>query len=608
MTPRHDPAAFLRSLLLVAFAALSAACGRGGDGPAEGPERRTPSGVRLGGTFRWVEVEDMRSLDPTRASGDIVSFHIAQNVYDGLVEYDQDLKMRPALAERWDVSEDGREYTFHLRPGVRFHDDPAFPNGQGREFTAEDVKYSWMRIADKKNNSTGWWALQSLIEGIDDYREGRAPDVSGLQVVDPRTLKVRLTKPFGPFLKRLTMAYTYVLPREAMERYGQDYFQHPVGTGAFRFVSWSPNQEVVLEKNPNYWDVDGDGTRLPYLDRIEVKLITDAKSAFLNFDTGKLDQLEPIPAEFWTNVFDEERNLKERYRKYQVSQVVELSTDYYGFNLQQEPWRSHPELRQAINYAIDRAKIIKFVLKGRNLPAHEWIPPSMPGFQKLDYYRYDPGKARDLLRQAGFPNGAGLAPITLQLNSGGTINDLVAEAIQSALAEIGLKVSLLRLAWPQHLETVENGKASFFRFGWVGDYPDAENFFTLYDSTGFAPSGNNFFRYANPEFQRAYEEGVRQLDEGRALELYKQAQEIIMRDAPAMFLYHSERVHLLQPHVRGFKANAIRFFLAKYWWLESPGTPAPAQAAERREAPRPGPAEAQDEGPATGAGGRAPAG
>jgi oligopeptide transport system substrate-binding protein len=249
---------------------------------------------------------------------------------------------------------------------------------------------------------------------------------------------------------------------------------------------------------------------------------------------------------------------------------VEMSTDFYGFNLRSEPWKSHPELRQAVNYAIDRDKIIRFVLKGRNMPAHEIVPPSMPGFEPLDYYEYDPARAKELLAQAGFPDGAGLPPLTLQLNSGGTINDLVAEAIQSSLAEIGIEVNLLRLAWAQHLESIENGKTSFFRFGWVCDYPDGEALLTLFDNRAFSPGGNNFFHYSDPEFQRLYEEGVRQTDPNRAQELYRQAQEVVMRDAPVLFLYHNERVHLLQPHVRGFKAQGISLRQGKYWWLDKP--------------------------------------
>ncbi len=567
LIPRLTARATGPLLLLLLFAA----CGRSGGGSGEpAHETRTASGVKLGGTFRMYEPEEVRSLDPTRAGGDEVSYHVSMNIYDGLVEYDPDLNPKSALAERWEISPDGLEYTFHLRPGVRFHDDPAFPGGKGRELVAEDVKYSIMRIADKANNSVGWWAFQGLIEGLDDFREGRAKDVSGLQVLDPLTLRIRLARPFGPFLYRLATGYGFVVPREAVEKYGQDFFQHPVGTGAFRFVSWSPNQEVVLEKNPHYWDVDKDGTRLPYLDRIEVKLILDAKSGFLNFDTGKLDQLEPIPLEFWTTVFDDQRQLKGKYTKYQVTQVVEMSTDYYGFNLRMEPWKSHPEVRQAANYALDREKIIKFVLRGRDLPAHEIIPPSMPGFERLDYYNYDPARSKELLAKAGFPDGNGLPPITLQLNSGGTINDLVAEAIQNQLSAVGFKVSLLRLAWPQHLESAENGKASFFRLGWVCDYPDGENMLTNFDDRAYSPSGNNLTHYSNPEFQRLYEEAVAQTDRERALELYKQAQDIVMEDAPMLFLYHRSRVHLLQPYVRGFKAKGISMRQGKYIWLDKP--------------------------------------
>lgn len=511
----------------------------------------------------------MRSLDPVRLAGDIVSWHIGMNVYDGLVEYDQDLNLRPALAERWDVSEDGREYTFHLRPGVRFHDSPVFPGGKGREVTAQDVEYSLLRIADRRNNSTGWYTLQGLIEGLDVVRDGKAESASGIQVVDDRTIRIRLTRRFRPFLKRLAMGYAFVTPREAVEHFGEDFFQHPVGTGPFRFVSWTPNQQVVLERNPHYWEKDAAGQPLPYLDRLEVKLITDAKSAFLNFDTGQLEQLEPIPAEFWTNVFDEQRNLRGPYRKYQVAETVELSTDFYGFYLDAEPWRGNAKLRQAISHAVDRDRIIRFVLKGRNVPAHEWVPPSMPGFAAGEWYRYDLARARALLAEAGYPEGRGLPPLTLQLNSGGTINDLVAEAIQSALAEIGIQVKLQRVAWPQHLESIENGKATFFRFSWIGDYPDAENFLSMLSSRNFSPTGNNYMHYANPDFERLYEEGIGELDDTRAAELYRRAQEVAMADAPMLFLYHAERVHLLQPYVRGFKANPIGLFLAKYWWLEN---------------------------------------
>ncbi|MBA2565719.1 MAG: hypothetical protein H0V09_09895, partial [Gemmatimonadetes bacterium] len=166
----HRALARLAGALLVA-ALPGLGCGGDREPVDAAPERRTASGVRLGGTFRWVEVEDMRSLDPTRAAGDIVSYHIAMNVYDGLVEFDQDLRLRPALAQRWDLAPDGLAYTFHLRPGVRFHDDPAFPGGQGRVVTAEDVRYSLLRVADRSNNSMGWWSLQGLIQGLDEYRE-----------------------------------------------------------------------------------------------------------------------------------------------------------------------------------------------------------------------------------------------------------------------------------------------------------------------------------------------------------------------------------------------------------------------------------------------------
>ena len=298
----------------LSFAAVLAFCvlaafvlpGCGGrdraDSATSGPEQRTPSGVRLGGTFRCVEVEDMRSLDPPRI-GDIVSNHIATNIYDCWSS--STTTSTSSRRSRCGGTISDERPRVHVLPAPRrpLHDDPAFSGGKGRLLHAEDVKYSssaWPR----RNNSTGWWVYQGLIEGSTTTvktRVGSLRDPGGrlADFEDPTHAPLR-TVP-----EALGMAYGCVEARDAVEKYGDDYFQHPVGTGPFRFVSWAPNQEVVLEKNPHYWQVDKDGTRLPYLDRVEVRLISDAKTAFRNFDTGKLEQLEPIPPEFWTNIFDE---------------------------------------------------------------------------------------------------------------------------------------------------------------------------------------------------------------------------------------------------------------------------------------------------------------
>ncbi|HQH73593.1 MAG TPA: ABC transporter substrate-binding protein, partial [bacterium] len=281
--------------LIFAGLALLTSCG-GQETGFDYPSRRgeiTPSGVRLGGLFRTNEEGTPRSLDPVRI-GDSVSHHIGQQIYDGVLTFDDDLNLQPGVAESYAVSADGLEYTFKIRKGVRFQDDPCFPGGQGREVTARDVEYSLTRNLVPANLSTGVWLFDTLVEGAQEFLEGKAGQVSGFQVVDDATFRIRLKKPFAPFPYRMALSYCFVVPREAVEHYGPDFFQHPVGTGPFRFAYWKPNQELLLIRNPRYWQKDADGVPLPYLDAVRISFINDLKIAFLEFDLGNLDFVQEI--------------------------------------------------------------------------------------------------------------------------------------------------------------------------------------------------------------------------------------------------------------------------------------------------------------------------
>lgn len=527
----------------------------------------TPSGVTLGGVFRLNESAQPRSLDPVR-TGESSATAISSQIYDGLINYDPELNLVPGLAESWEISDDGLVYTFKIRRGAVFHDDPGFPDGKGREATAHDVKYSFERVLDPTTQSTGSWVFVDNVVGAKEFNEQQAGSVEGFEVVDDYTFRIHLHTPFSSFIQRLAMTYCFIVPREAVEHYGSDFFQNPVGTGPFDFVHWKPGQDVFMVRNVNYWRTDDDGVQLPYLDGVRFTFIPDFKIEFIEFDSGNLDKLYSIAEDLWPNVMQNSRDLQPRYDHYQLLADELLILQYYGFNVEIPPF-DNKLLRQAFNYAVDRESIIEYVLNGRGVPADSIVPPRMPNYDSItEPYGYDLDKAKALLAEAGYPNGEGLDEITLELNSGGTTNELIAEAIQDQLAQLGVDVRLQVVEWTQHLQKIDDGETGFFRLGWIGDYMDPENFLAMMWSENVTPKGTNYSRYNNPEFDRLFEQAIVETDVEKRKQLYQQAEKIAWEDAPWLFLYVMKRYKLLQPYVRGYVLNAQERDILDSVWLD----------------------------------------
>lgn len=570
---------FMNGFILSLLVVVLASCGqnRGASGPQrslEGyPSRAgevTPSGIHLGGVFRYNVSSEPRSLDPVN-TGESSATAVVTQLYDGLINYDSNLNLIPGIAKEWEISEDGKTYTFHLREGVRFHDDPCFPNGEGREVTAHDVDFSLHRVVDPSTTSTGAWIFTDVVMGAEAFYSGEADRVSGFEVVDDYTFRITLNDVFAPFLYRLAMTYCYITAPEAVDHYGEDFFQNPVGTGPFDFVHWKSRQEILMVRHPNYWRTDEDGVQLPYLDAARMRFIADLKIEFLAFDRGNLDRLYSIHEHNWPTVMDENRELRPDYQKYQLLRKELLVTQYYGFNLEKEPFKDNAKLRQAFNYAIDREGIIEFVMNGRASVADSMVPHSMPGYESItEGYTRDLERAQQLLAEAGYPNGEGLPPITLDLNSGGTTNESIAEAIQAQLAEIGVEVQLNIVEWAQHLQNLDDGRPHFYRLGWIADYPDPENFLILGYSKNIPPVGANYSRFANEEFDRLFEEGQHTIDDEERTKLYQQAEKIFYEEAPWLFLVNTIRYSLVQPYVRNYVLNAQERPILHEVWFEMP--------------------------------------
>ncbi|MHA6247723.1 ABC transporter substrate-binding protein [Pontibacter sp. CAU 1760] len=508
--------------------------------------------------FRYNQPEALTSLDPAFARNQANIWATTQ-LYNGLVELDQELKTGPAIAKAWEISPDGTSYTFHLRDDVFFHDNRVFEGGKGRRVTAHDFEYSFKRIVDPATASTGAWVFNDKV--LQD-KAGAISDTAFVALNDS-TFRVYLNQPFIAFLEILTMPYAYVVPHEAVERYGKDFRANPVGTGPFRFKLWEEGSAIVMLRNPAYWKRDLAGTRLPYLDAVQITFITDKKSEFLTFLQGKLDFLSGIKEGSRDMVLHNDGTVQEDFRdKFQVQKVPYLNTEYIGFQLDEtnlkdpNPALQDKRVRQALNYALNKPEMIAYFRNNIGIPGHAgMVPPSLPSYSEaaVPGYRYDQKKALALLRAAGYN---AQKPLRLRLSTVQEHKEL-AEYMQKKWAEVGADVQIDINQAPAHQETVDNGRAPFFMKSWLGDYPDAENYLALFYSKNFSPAGPNKTHFRNLQFDHLYEQAKREQDVQQRWELYRQMDRIIVEEAPVIVLYYDEVVRLTQNNIKGLTANPM---------------------------------------------------
>jgi len=518
--------------VLVLLLASVAACSRAG--PAVGrPEQ----------VFRFRLHEDPPTLDPALAN-DQFSEAVILNINRGLVELDPlTLEVRPAVADTWTISPDHRVYTFHLRDGVRFHN--------GRAVAAKDVAYSFRRLLKKDTGSPRRFLLEP-IEGAQDFIDGRNSDVAGLVTPDDRTVVLRLTKPFAPFLSELTMANAAILPQEAYDAADKAYLRAPVGCGPFRLSRWEQGNFIELLPFDGYY-----GGR-PALDRVLVRMIENRASALQEYIAGGLDSLDETPDENDTAMM---AKVGAEIRKYPF-----IGTGYIGFNLALPPFAGNSDLRKAFNYAVDKKYLWEVLEPGGNTPANGVIPPGIPGHDPdLPGYPHDEAKARSLLAKAGYPGGKGLPPIALWVNTSED-NRRIASQIQADLKKIGVEITIKEVDWGAYIAGVSGspdkpGQAQMFRFGWYLDYPDADAILRpLLSSTNWGPAGN-FGRYKNPKFDALVDKALSVTDPKERASLYSQAEKIaVMDDAAWIFLNYYESRTLYKPYVKGVVLSPLGEF------------------------------------------------
>lgn len=520
------------------------------------PDRYSDNGKTV---FRYNETSGITSLDPAFARNQANIWAVNQ-LFNGLVQLDDQLKVQPSIAKKWEISPDGLAYTFHLRNDVCFHNSDIFSGGKGRKVRASDFVFSFDRLLDPKIASPGAWVLANV------KKEGGKNSFFAL---NDSTLVIRLKAPFPPFLGLLSMQYCSVVPREAIEKYGIDFRQHPVGSGPFKFALWKEGVKLVMLKNEHYFETGTEGN-LPFLDAVAVTFIVDKQSAFLEFVKGNLDFMSGLDASYKDELLTGSGELRSKHRdKLNMTKQPYLNTEYLGIlidtNFQpaaESPLRSKL-IRQAINYGFDRVKMMRYLRNNIGIPGTAgFVPAGMPWFDQsqIKGYDYDPQKTLQLLESAGYPGGKGLPTITLTTNA--SYLDLC-KFIQSQLGEIGIKLKIDVTPPATLREMMAQSKASFFRGSWIADYPDAENYLSLFYSPNFCPSGPNYTHYSSPLFDKLYRDCISETNDSVRGAKYMEMDSALMADAPVVVLYYDEVLRFSRKEITGLGSNPLNLLTLK---------------------------------------------
>ena len=522
------------------FLLLLVSCQR--DSSEKPPQEIIP---HYGGIYRSPLDFEPKILDPPKAT-DIYSVTLIQQLFDGLLQFDKDLNIIPAIAKSWKVSQDGLVYTFFLREGVKFHN--------GREVTSEDFVYSFTRIVRPETRSDVKEIFEN-ISGVNEFLRGETDQVSGLKARGKYTFEIALKEPFAPFMVILAMTRTKVIPFETIEKWGDKFGKHPIGTGAFKFVSWRPGEAIVLEVNEDYFD------GRPFLDTIKYTVFAGANydDMFDKFSAGDLEK---------TNVPVRRREDISKSQRYQVMRRPSLSLLYYGFNTKIKPL-DNKTVRQAINLAIDKDRIVEEAMRGKDVKASSILPPGMPGYSPhKDVYPFNPKKAKALLKEAGYPDGKGFPILEIWSASTTEATKKELEIIKSNLSAVGIKVKIIyEDDWPTYSGYLNERKLPIYRYAWYADFPDPDNFLSIlfHSKTKY-----NFGSYSNAEADRLMDEAKKEIDALKRADLYRKAEEIVLGEAPLVPILHRTYEEIYQPYVKGIEVSALGapYIPMKKIWLD----------------------------------------
>ena len=525
--------------------------------------------------------QKVKGMDPIYAN-DLYSSGELARVYEGLLEYNyvRPYELRANLAESMpEVSNNGLNYTFKIRQGVLFHDDPAFPDGKGRELVAQDFVYSIKRLADLKLQGLGWWLFDGKIKGLnewrDKYREAEKSnyddEVEGLKATSKYTLQLVLTKPFPQLLYALAMPFSFAVAKEVVDHYGQEFLNHPVGTGAFMLDRFDQSNKIVYQKNPNFRektfpcdafpeyksvaDVYCD-KKIPFVDKVTVNVILEDQPRWLNFQKGNLD-LVSIPKDNFDSVIPDAKELAAEFKEKEISLIIAPSLDvtYTGFN-HDLPLFQKKKLRQAMMLAYDSERANKLFYNATAIDAHSIIPPGIDGHIKgfKSPYSHQGSesieKAKRLLREAGHPDARGIGELTLDVPSS-TVSRQMAEYFKTQMEAINIKIKVVQNTWPEFQKKIRARQIQLYSIAWLADYPDAENFLQLLYGPNKSP-GANGSGYDNAEFNALYEQSSTMGNSSARTKLYEQMSLMAAEEVPLLFGVHRQKYVLTHSWITNY--------------------------------------------------------
>lgn len=512
-----------------------------------------PTTVDSNAVFRYNEFRNITSLDPAFARNPQNIWPI-QQLFNGLVQLDRNLNVVPEIASHWEIDSLGTTYTFFLKEDIFFHKADQFGPKKTRAVTAHDFAYSFDRLTDPAVGSPGGWVLQQ---------------VESYQAIDQHTFQIKLKQTFPAFLSLLSMRYCAVVPKEVVEDPQHEFRKHPIGTGPFKFKAWEEDIKLVLRKNTLYFERDDQGKPLPYLEAIAISFLPDIQSEFMLFSQGKFDFLNSLDPSYKDELLTPKGALQTAYQdKINLQKGPYLNTEYIGFYLDSDnPALRSKDIRKAINIGFDRIKMITYLRNTIGFPALEgFIPKGLAGKSTQTLNQYQPELARILVKK--FIEETNIQP-AIRLAT--DINYLdICEYLQRELQKIGVTVVIDLMPTATLRQAKSSGKLEAFRASWIADYPDAENYLSLFYSANFSPTGPNYTHFKQGAFDTLYEAALLRPALEERVELYQEMDEMIMDYYPVVPLYYDQAVRFVQKDVKGLEMNPLNLLYLKSVYKTTP--------------------------------------
>ena len=502
---------------------------------------RNSESNRIDNIIRYNETSNITSLDPIYSNTQANIWATSQ-IFNTLVELDENAEIQPSLAKSWIISECGTTYKFFLRDDVFYHSSDCFGKDSTRKVSAYDFLFSISRINNEKMISPGRWVLDYI-------------SVGGVRALDDYTLEIELPKKFPGLLGLLSMPYFSFIPYEAVAFYRDNFSFNPIGTGPFKFKKWKKDQKLILVKNEKYFEYDEYNQKIPYVDGVSISFISQKESVFMNFILNKFDFISGLDNSFRDELILANGELKLEYKnRFQILSTPYLNTEYLGIHLPKVKDDNSPlmykNFRKALNFCFSRDEMVKFLRNNIVSPAYSFVPNSLKTYSINNYNSISNDSIKKLLETV--PNFDDI----IILNTTSDYLD-VCEFIQHSASKFGINIKIEVSSPAVHRDIFSSGKSSLFRASWIADYPDPENFLSLFYSKNKSPNGPNYTHYDSDEFDYLYEKSFFSSDSLSRNKLFKKMEIIINEESVVVPLYYDYTFRLLSSNISNMSINCM---------------------------------------------------